>query len=528
MVWDERWWSFLDAIEEPESYSSLAACERVLDDWAKRGANVETIGSSREEREIRCATIGSGKRGLLAWGFPHPDEPIGASSLIALGEGLLSGRLELPGWRVHLVLCADPDNVALNRWIGQGATVQDFVGSCWRPASMGVEVDYGFALDHPPFFNSPDFEGRCRGPKECLARCGGGPCKRRRLPFAPLPESLALATALEQYRPCLVASMHSALLGGDYTFLLQREGKATFDSLLAIPARCGQMRHLGEALDRGRRWRQDAPDLIREQRFIETLRQLQRSGVYKPGYTYDASHSAGNYIEVKLPGVQFVCPESCLFRHPDFADTTPLAETEDVQISIEDRPAGRRRVTKAYIGGKWEIVQMSASKESLSPARKETIVPTRALLGVRAVYRRRMILSRVDELWASVAETPGLHEHPYLQERFGEDVPGRLSDGGAMRLFLTADRFHQTATKAQAASFRWGWPLETAGRIGNFLNFLNAQPETLNLQPISKELRRLQQEELACLPEEILQGTAIAPAIRSQLARLLTLAERQA
>lgn len=524
---DECWWSFLEAIEEPTSYPSLSECERVINSWEERGAKLEVLGHSRAGREIRCATIGSGSRGLLAWGFPHPDEPIGAAALIVLGEGLLSGRLSLPDWRVHLILCADPDNVALNGWLGRGSSVKDFVESCWRPASMGVEVDYGFALDHPPFFSSPDFEGRCRSKEECLTRCGGGPCKRRKLPFAPLPESLALTTALERYRPQLVASMHSALLGGDYTFLLQRESKETLDALLAIPARCGQMRHLGEALDRGRRWRNGAPDLIREQRFIETIRQLQRSHVYKPGYTYDDSHSAGNYIEVKLPETQFICPESCLFRHPDFSDTTPLAELETVMVSVEDRPAGRRRVITTLVEGKWEIVQLSPSKERVSPPREMAIAPTRAMLGVRAVYRRRAVLSRIDELWAKVVATGGLIKHPYLQERFGEDIPGRLTDGGALRLFLSAERFHTPATKAQAASFRWGWPLETAGRIGNFLNFLEAQSGSAKLQPIAEELRKLQENELTGMPPEISQGAPIAPAIRSQLARVLTLAERR-
>lgn len=496
-----------------------------MDDWERQGIPVETIGHSRSGRPIRLATFGEGEKHFLAWGFPHPDEPIGAEGLIQLGEGLLKGLLTINGWQTHLILCADPDNTALNHWLGEKPTLQNFVRKCWIPAEMGLEVDYGFPLDYPPFSNTPNWQGRCRSKRECLINCGGGLCRRQDWSFSPLPESLALVFALKKYRPLVVAAMHNALLGGDYTFLLEREKPKVMEELLTIPSWFNQPRHLGEALDRGRRWKMNAPDLIREPRFIEFLRFCQRLEGWDPNiYGEDmAIHSAGNYIEINLPKSQFTCPEACLFHLPSFQDTSLNQKKEPVLVSVEDRRLGRREVIKIKIKNDWHIAQLSPTQKPLSKPRLKSIPQTRAMLGVRAVWTRRQALIQADQLWVQIRSLPNIAHHPYEDERYGAKATGDQSDGGALRLFISSERFHQQATVAQASSFDWSWSLETAAKIGNLHNFLLAQESTPQIEAISQKACKLQDELLEGLPEEIRGGSLKAPAIRSQLARVLTL-----
>jgi hypothetical protein len=522
------WLDFLNGISEPDHYPSPQELDHVLDAWATRGALVETVGVSRGGHLIRCAVIGSGARRMLAWGFPHPDEPIGAAALVALGEGVLAGRLELPDWRLHLILCADPDEAARNLWFDTpNTTAAAFAAGRWSPAHTGVEVDYGFPLTWGPFVSSPHYEGRCRTRQECAYRCGGGPCLRRDMPFAPLPESQALAHALDRYRPELVAAMHNAILGGDYTFLLEREPTAIFDDLIALPADYGRPRQLGESLDRGRRWRRDTPDLIREQRVQEAVSWLERRPGYRAEARYEDCHSAGNYIETMLPGSQFICPEVCYFHRPEFADTRALPETETVLVSVEERSRGRYEVVRVRDGEDWVIAEQRKTDAALSTPVLVERVPTRASLGTTAVIARRRALQAGDQLWervlAASADEP-LYEHPYLDERWAQDTPGRLINGGSLRIFLSNPRYHLPATVAQAATYRWTWPMETAGRLANFQNFLAAQDLTRpELAAVKHELDELQQIELNRLPTDLQHEHSRASALRSQLARVLRL-----
>lgn len=525
----------IEEVLEPECWPTPDELDDILERWSAAGAQLIELGQSSAGRPIRCAVIGLGQaptKTMLAWGYPHPDEPIGAAALVALGEAALAGKLgELAYWRMALVLCADPDQASRQLWLHGDGSAREFARGCWRPIHLGLEVDYGFPIDWGPFYQPPDYEGKCHTSEECARRCGGPPCRYAERPFRPLPESMALERALMMLRPELVFSMHCTHTGGDYTFLLAREDDDVLDDLVAIPAACGTVRHLGEPIDRGRRWRRHDPDLIRERTLENRRRALERHPAYKPGYAYAGNAAAVSVIEANLPGTQFVCPEATHFRHPDFGDTSLTDEQVTLRIAIEKRPRGTYQTTRFEDNGEWAI----ASQKTVSTAelrgrsasgREHEITTTapRSVLGVRALLRRRRALATADRIWERVAKLPGLAYHPYRDERARLTVPGAYVNDGSMLVFRTRPDYRRAATRAQAADFNWRWPLHTASLLGNMANFLRHQdPGEPEISRALRELDALIDAELVTVPPQLRDEAPKAPAMRSQLARVLRL-----
>lgn len=522
----------LEAIPAPAVYRGPDELDQLLDEWELRGAEVHVAGRSRGGRRIRFAVIGQGLKTFAAWGFPHPDEPIGAEALAALGELLLNGMLdELSGWRFVLMLCADPDQARHNdHWMHGPRDLETFVHGAWRPTHMSIEVDYGFPLEHWPWATNPLHEGCCRSRAECAVRCGGGPCKTLREIPSPLPESEAIAAMLDRYPPVVAASMHGTHTGGDYTFLLHREPSQVLDDLIRIPEAVGRVRHLGEPVDRGHRWRRDAPDLIHE----KTLAYFQRVHLERPlgrpvehDEWFQGQYSAGNYVEAMFPGSQFACPETTQFLHPRFADTSPWLAEERCQVSVEDRKNGKRwRVVRILVDGEWVVAEQYPADGARRQKPVEKLLPqTRAMLAVRALVERRKAIHAADLIWARVAKLDGFEPHPYLDERHFLQVPGAFVHDKSMRLYRTSDEYRgRIPTEAQAACFQWRWPIHGAALLGNLHNFLDAQDtERPQVKKAVKDLERVQKRMLAPVPKELRVEHDPAAAVRSTLARALRL-----
>lgn len=520
--------ALLGEVPTPKTYRTPAELDALLDSWGSAGAAVHILGHSRSGKEIRCAVFGDGPKTFLGWGYPHPDEPFGGEALAFLGEALAAGKLkELSEWRFCLVLCADPDETARNEsWFKGARDAKTFVRGAWRPTHLGVEVDYGFEMEWGPWVKIPPYmKGRCRSRAECLVRCGGGPCKRTAYPRDPLPESKALATAIERYQPVVVASMHSTHTGGDYTFLLERERGPVFDDLLAIPEACGRPRHLGEPIDRGHHWRRAAPDLIIEKNLDYFRRKLERRPDYAPDKGWLKNHSAGMFVEAQELGAQFVCPETTQFVHPDFGNQQTHEQLERCLLSVEDRPKGRYRYVRIEIDGQWVVAEQERADDLPLAAPVEKWLPvTRSMLGVRALQARRRALGASDKLWDTLKDQSFLIDHPYLDERWQMSVPGAYVHDGSMLIFRTSSTYHRKPTIAQAACLNWRWPLHTASLLGNFQVFLSAQDqERPEIVKAKSALDKIQDAELGKLPPELRVEADGAEAVRSQLARCLRL-----
>jgi hypothetical protein len=520
--------TLLDEVPTPKTYRTPDELDAVMDSWAGMGANIALLGKSRSGRDIRCASFGSGPKTFLAWGYPHPDEPFGGEALAFLGDALGKGKVtDFPDWRFIIILCADPDETARNApWFKGERDAKTFVRGAWRPTHLGVEVDYGFELEWGPWIPLPSYmKGRCRTRAECLIRCGGGPCKRTAYPRDTLPESKALAEAIERYKPDVVASMHSTHTGGDYTFLLEREKGPVFDDLLAIPGACGRPRHLGEPIDRGHHWRRNTPDLIIEKNLDYFRRKLERRADYAPDKGWIKNHSAGGVVQAQGKKAQFICPESTQFVHPDFDNTAPHEQLERCLISVEDRPKGRYRYVRIEIDGQWVVAeQTKAPTLPLAEPVEQWLPVSRSMLGVRALQARRRALGAADKIWDSLKDQVFLNDHPYMDERWQMSVPGSYVHDGSMLIFRMSETYHRKPTIAQAACFNWRWPLHTASLLGNFQVFLAAQDqERPEIIEAKLKLDKIQDGELGKLPPELRVEGDGAEAIRSQLARCLRL-----
>ncbi|MBC2900730.1 M14 family zinc carboxypeptidase [Streptomyces cupreus] len=150
------------------------------------------IGTSRAGRPILMLSVGHGPRHVLVVARPHPDEPVGGATALALAERVARGEQLSPAtdpalvtW--DIVLCLDPDGAALSEGIteataGPEPTLEGYYGSAFRPV----------AAEQPEW----------------------APIVSRQL-----PESQALFDVIEELRPFLQCSLHSVEAGGSWVQL---------------------------------------------------------------------------------------------------------------------------------------------------------------------------------------------------------------------------------------------------------------------------------------------------------------------
>jgi hypothetical protein len=228
----------LDELATVPSYAAFAGVDELHDGLRRiveRHPDVATLrrcGSSRQGDPLWCLTVDRrpGERPgavpeALAFGLPHPNEPIGGLTALHLAERLcvdpeLRERL---GHRWRIVGCADPDGLRLNEgWLRGPFTRTHYARHFYRPAG-GDQVEWTFPINHQDaYFDDP------------------------------VPETQALMRIIDEHRPALVASLHNSELGGAY-YWLSRPEPALHPVLQQVPE------HFGIPLDRGE---PEAPDLV--------------------------------------------------------------------------------------------------------------------------------------------------------------------------------------------------------------------------------------------------------------------------
>ncbi len=191
-------------------------------------ASLRRCGSSRQGNPLWCLTIEpehDDAPEALAFGLPHPNEPIGGLTALHLAERLCADRelRERLGHRWRIVDCVDPDGLRLNEgWLRGPFTRAHYAQHFYRPAGRD-QVEWTFPVDHEgAYFDEP------------------------------IPETQALMRLIDAHRPALVASLHNSELGGAY-YWLSRAEPALHPILQQVP------QHLGIPLDRGE---PEAPDLV--------------------------------------------------------------------------------------------------------------------------------------------------------------------------------------------------------------------------------------------------------------------------
>ncbi|WP_115744012.1 M14 family zinc carboxypeptidase [Streptomyces sp. CB09001] len=150
------------------------------------------VGTSRAGRPILMLSVGHGTRHVLVVARPHPDEPVGGATALALAERVAGGDRRSPAtdpeavtW--DIVLCLDPDGAALSEGIeaataGPAPTLSAYYRAAFRPV----------AAEQPEW---APIEGR------------------------QLPESRALFDAIDALRPVLQCSLHNVDAGGAWVQL---------------------------------------------------------------------------------------------------------------------------------------------------------------------------------------------------------------------------------------------------------------------------------------------------------------------
>ncbi|MDP3950339.1 M14 family zinc carboxypeptidase [Microbacterium sp.] len=253
---------------------------------------LERIGTSRLGEPIRLYHLGSGARSALIVGAVHPNEPIGSLTILHLIEQLLHDDSFRDGldttW--HIVPCADPDGMRLNEgWFVDPSDRDRYAREFFRPAP-DEQVEWTFPFD----YKSAYFD-------------------------AMMPETQALARAIDSTRPDLYVPLHNSEGGGAY-FYLSRPLPELYPLLHQVTASCGVPLHAGEA--------EGAHFTVLDQAIYEmgTLQdaydwtEAQGFDPYPPGSAGDASTSyAAKY------GTLSLIAELPQFSDPTADDTTPSA-----------------------------------------------------------------------------------------------------------------------------------------------------------------------------------------------------------
>ncbi|MEU8544789.1 M14 family zinc carboxypeptidase [Streptomyces sp. NPDC048717] len=155
--------------------------------------SLREIGRSRAGRPMPMLTVPGGPLPVLVLGAPHPNEPIGLATVLALARyvtGHAEAREQVT-W--HIVGCTDPDGVAANEsW---------WASTPWPPS---LEA-YHRGLYRPPAVAQPEWTF----PTPHFT--------------ATLPETRALMGVIDTARPALTVSLHNSDSAGAFLLASRAE-----------------------------------------------------------------------------------------------------------------------------------------------------------------------------------------------------------------------------------------------------------------------------------------------------------------
>ena len=150
------------------------------------------VGTSRAGRPILMLSVGHGPRHILVVARPHPDEPVGGATALALAEQVARDDRAFAAtdpavvtW--DIILCLDPDGAALSQGIEEATARADHaLASYFRTAYRPI------AAEQPEW---APIEGQ------------------------QLPESQTLFHVIDELRPFLQCSLHGVEAGGSWVQL---------------------------------------------------------------------------------------------------------------------------------------------------------------------------------------------------------------------------------------------------------------------------------------------------------------------
>jgi len=198
------------------------AAEALVERFGLAGrVRVRQLGFSRAGRPIPLLSVGDGPNSALIVGAPHPNEPTGCLTVLAMLDGLARTTVfeQAPGWEWHFIPAVDIDGIALNQgWFHEPPELTPYLAHFYRPP-FRLQPEYSFPIELPGY----RFD-------------------------AETPESACWRRALEITRPRLQCSLHGADTGGSF-FLFSAEDPQLAAELAGMPARFGiTLNEVGEPL----------------------------------------------------------------------------------------------------------------------------------------------------------------------------------------------------------------------------------------------------------------------------------------
>lgn len=455
------------------------------------------IGRSSAGAEIQALHWPGRSGKVVAWGYPHPDEPIGAMALSMLSEMLAAEQA--PEWVDSLewwiVLCADPDQAALNRWT-RSPSLTGYLESNWRPLYSGLEVDYHFPISSPPFLQRRGKSAEGLSP--------------------PLPESCALADLLDMARPDLLCLMHSNHVAGAYDYFAKRPSSDLVEAFDQVAQEFNTPRHLAERPDPGRRWKTARPDLLKEPTLKDRLRRAEVRFGDLAGLTLAGCVSAAQYLESLSPDSQVLTPEAGIWTPAGIDDTSPSGETREVTVRrFQKNGAWREGVYGNLLGA--EICYQTSPASGDAPQKSKTVPLTRGMAGVEAIEARRHFLERADRIFEQAKPLLEGQDSHWLRERRAITIPGSRVNDRSMLIFRSDAAYRKQATVAQETDLRLRWGMQSCLWLSHSLQLY--RHHGLDKQAAAQE--ELLRQARGALLQGLEETPSLDAAARSQLARVL-------
>ena len=254
----------------------------------------QRIGTSRLGDALWMYSIGNGSLSHLVVGGVHPNEPVGAWTAVHLLEELVTDEDLRAGLdaRWNIVPCIDPDGARLNEgWFQEPGDRGSYARAFYRPAP-NEQVEWTFPWNYKKAY----FD-------------------------AMLPETQALARAIDITKPDLYVALHNAEMGGVY-YYLTRAVPEIYDLLAAVPA------SLGLPLDKGEPEGGHLKELAQAIFITGTLEEVYDWIESLGGDPFPAGSGGNASSDYALRyGTLSMIAELPYWKHADADNTDPLEET---------------------------------------------------------------------------------------------------------------------------------------------------------------------------------------------------------
>ena len=184
----------LDEIPYYKEFLTVDELDASSKELAKQYDNVDILelGKSRAGHSIYCLKIGQGKKNVLYFGFPHPNEPIGSLTVEFLSRYLAENPefTENTGYTWYLIKAMDIDGAKLNEgWFKGEFDPVKHARNYYRPP-FHEQIEWSFPIEY------------------------------KLLKFdSPTPATQALMKLLESTKPYFLYSLHNAGFCGIYFYV---------------------------------------------------------------------------------------------------------------------------------------------------------------------------------------------------------------------------------------------------------------------------------------------------------------------